>query len=68
MDEVLADFLGECYENLEKLDNELVMLEKGTDPTQLHRSISNVFRMVHTINNGSDRNHEAIAPYFLSSG
>ncbi|PIQ24480.1 histidine kinase [bacterium (Candidatus Blackallbacteria) CG17_big_fil_post_rev_8_21_14_2_50_48_46] len=49
MDEVLAAFLGECHENLEKLDNELVLLEKDPRSSLVQQSLAKIFRTVHTI-------------------
>ena len=46
MDEIVKELLIESYENLDKLDRDLVELEK--DPT--HRpSLDSVFRTIHTI-------------------
>lgn len=49
MDEVLSAFLAECHENLEKLDNELVQLERDPFGPQVQSSLANIFRTVHTI-------------------
>lgn len=49
MDEVLSAFLGECHENLEKLDNELVLLEKDPQGPHIQQSLAHIFRTVHTI-------------------
>lgn len=49
MDEVLSAFLAECQENLEKLDNELVFLEKDPQGSHVQDSLAKIFRTVHTI-------------------
>lgn len=46
LDEVVADFLVECHENLELLDRELVELERGTAD---RATVSSIFRIIHTI-------------------
>ncbi|MBT9547945.1 MAG: chemotaxis protein CheA [Candidatus Sericytochromatia bacterium] len=49
MDEVLAAFLAECRENLEKLDNELVLLERDPQGPHIAEALGKIFRTVHTI-------------------
>ena len=49
MDEVLAAFLAECRENLEKLDNELVLLEQDPQGSHISDALGKIFRTVHTI-------------------
>lgn len=49
MDEVLSAFLGECHENLEKLDNEMVQLEKDPKGPHTQGNLAKIFRTVHTI-------------------
>ncbi|MGE3727233.1 MAG: chemotaxis protein CheW [Candidatus Sericytochromatia bacterium] len=49
MDEVLLAFLAECFENLEKLDNELVVLEKEPEGSHVLDALAKIFRTVHTI-------------------
>ncbi|MEB3701747.1 Chemotaxis protein CheA [Candidatus Bealeia paramacronuclearis] len=46
MDELLEEFITEACENLEKLDNDLVILEKDPNDVQL---LGNIFRTIHTI-------------------
>ena len=46
MDELLEEFITEACENLEKLDNDLVTLEKEPNDNGL---LSNIFRTIHTI-------------------
>jgi two-component system chemotaxis sensor kinase CheA len=46
LDEVIQEFLVESYENLDRLDNDLVALERDPSATEL---ISSVFRTIHTI-------------------
>ena len=46
VDEVVAEFLVESYENLDRLDQDLVKLED--DPKQ-HGTLASVFRTIHTI-------------------
>ncbi len=46
MDEITAEFLSETRENLDRLDHELLTLEKEPDNSQL---LSSVFRTIHTI-------------------
>jgi two-component system chemotaxis sensor kinase CheA len=42
----VKDFLGESYENLDRLDRELVGLEKNPRDTD---TLASVFRTIHTI-------------------
>src|SRR5579863_3465227 len=44
--DIVKDFLAECYENLDRLDRELVELEK--DPGD-REALASVFRTIHTI-------------------
>lgn len=46
MDEIIGDFLVESYENLDRLDRELVELEQ--DPSNRQR-LAGIFRTIHTI-------------------
>jgi two-component system chemotaxis sensor kinase CheA len=46
LDEVIQEFLVESYENLDRLDNDLVDLERDPSRTEL---ISGIFRTIHTI-------------------
>ena len=46
MDEIIEEFLVESYENLDRLDIELVELEEHPDSAEL---IGSIFRNVHTI-------------------
>jgi len=46
VDDVVAEFLVESYENLDRLDQDLVRLED--DPKQ-HGTLASVFRTIHTI-------------------
>src|ERR1700761_3246177 len=45
-DDVLQEFLAESYENLDRLDRELVELEKTPDDEKI---LSSIFRTIHTI-------------------
>ena len=45
MDEVVAEFLVESYENLDRLDRDLVDLEQNPSPDKL----AGIFRTIHTI-------------------
>src|SRR5688572_13964 len=45
MDEVLSEFLVESYENLDRLDRDLVDLERDPSPDKL----AAIFRTIHTI-------------------
>lgn len=46
MDDIVKEFLVESYENLDRLDQDLVVLEK--DPRS-KETLANVFRTIHTI-------------------
>ncbi|WP_437185407.1 chemotaxis protein CheA [Planctomicrobium sp. SH668] len=46
IDDIVKEFLVECYENLDRLDRDLIELE--TSPTDRER-LSSVFRTIHTI-------------------
>src|SRR5690606_19834277 len=46
MDEIVQEFLVECYENLDQLDRDLVQLESETGSRDL---LASVFRTIHTI-------------------
>jgi len=46
MDDILEEFLSESLENLEKVDNELMGLEKNPNPKQI---LASIFRSVHSI-------------------
>ncbi len=46
LDEILGEFLVESYENLDRLDQDLVALEDNPTDTQL---LSGIFRTIHTI-------------------
>ncbi len=46
MKEVLRDFLQESYENLDRVDSELIELEEQPDNREL---LSSIFRSIHTI-------------------
>lgn len=46
LDEVLGEFLVESYENLDRLDQDLVALEDNPDDRQL---LGGIFRTIHTI-------------------
>ena len=50
LDEILSEFLIECHENLEQLDQDLLALE--SQPKDRDR-LANVFRTVHTIKGNS---------------
>ena len=45
-DDLIADFLIECHENLDQLDRDLVALEKAP---QNRENLASIFRTVHTI-------------------
>src|SRR5438128_1767504 len=45
-DAIVKEFLVESYENLDRLDRDLVSLEQ--DPTS-HSTLASVFRTIHTI-------------------
>ena len=44
-DEIVREFLLESNENLDRLDRELVSLEKGPDNRE---TLSSIFRTIHT--------------------
>ena len=46
MDDVVKEFLVESYENLDRLDRDLVELEKAPSD---HEILSSIFRTIHTI-------------------
>jgi two-component system chemotaxis sensor kinase CheA len=46
MDELLSEFLTECFESMTQLDRELLQLERTPDDPDL---IASIFRLVHTI-------------------
>ena len=46
LDEVIQEFLVESYENLDRLDNDLVALERDPGAAEL---LSSIFRTIHTI-------------------
>jgi two-component system chemotaxis sensor kinase CheA len=50
MDDILKEFLVESYENLDRLDRDLVALEK--DP-QAKETLGSIFRTIHTLKGGS---------------
>ena len=50
MDEIVKEFLVESYENLDRLDRDLVALEK--DP-QAKETLASIFRTIHTIKGAS---------------
>ena len=45
MDEIVAEFLVESYENLDRLDRDFVELEKN--PSK--EALGSIFRAIHTI-------------------
>ena len=45
-DEVIKEFLIESYENLDRLDRDLVALEQNPSSAE---SIASIFRTIHTI-------------------
>ncbi|MGZ6737695.1 MAG: Hpt domain-containing protein, partial [Nocardioides sp.] len=45
-DEVVQEFLVESYENLDRLDQDLVALERAPDDVA---TLSSIFRTIHTI-------------------
>lgn len=49
MDDILTAFIAESSENLEKLDNDLVALEKEPDGAGIKIHLGRIFRTVHTI-------------------
>ena len=50
MDEILKEFLVESYENLDRLDRDLVALEKDPANTE---TLASIFRTIHTLKGGS---------------
>ena len=50
MDEILKEFLVESYENMDRLDRDLVALEK--DPRG-KETLASIFRTIHTLKGGS---------------
>lgn len=50
LDEILSEFLIDCHENLEQLDQDLLALESQPDDRD---RLANVFRTVHTIKGNS---------------
>ena len=46
MDDAIREFLVESYENLDRLDTEMVQLEERPDDTQI---LASIFRTIHTI-------------------
>lgn len=46
MDDLLSEFLTECFESMTVLDGELLRLERNPDDKEL---IASIFRLVHTI-------------------
>ena len=50
MDEIVKEFLIESYENLDRLDRDLVVLEK--DP-RAKETLASIFRTIHTLKGGS---------------
>jgi two-component system chemotaxis sensor kinase CheA len=46
MDDILQEFLSESFENLEKVDNELLDLERNPDDKEV---LTRIFRSIHTI-------------------
>ena len=50
MDEVMREFLIESYENLDRLDRDLVVLEK--DPGD-KENLASIFRTIHTLKGSS---------------
>ena len=49
-DEIIKEFLTECSEHLDNLENDFVSLEQ--DPEN-HKLLSNIFRAMHTIKSGA---------------
>lgn len=45
-DDIVKEFLVESYENLDRLDRDLVMLEKSPNDREI---LASVFRTIHTI-------------------
>lgn len=50
MDDILKEFLIESYENIDRLDRDLVVLEK--DPSA-KETLASIFRTIHTLKGGS---------------
>jgi two-component system chemotaxis sensor kinase CheA len=50
VDEIVKEFLVESYESLDRLDRDLVALEK--DPHE-KETLGNIFRTIHTVKGGS---------------
>lgn len=46
MDEIVAEFLVESYDNLDQLDQDLVVLEERPEDTAV---LASIFRTIHTI-------------------
>ena len=46
MDEAIREFLVESYENLDRLDTEMVVLEEKPDDKE---TLASIFRTIHTI-------------------
>jgi two-component system chemotaxis sensor kinase CheA len=46
MDDILKEFLVESYENLDRLDRDLVVLEKDPHSTE---TLGSIFRTIHTL-------------------
>ena len=50
MDEIIKEFLIESYENLDRLDRDLLALEKNP---QSKETLASIFRTIHTLKGGS---------------
>ena len=50
-DDLIQEFLVESYENLDRLDSELVTLEESPDDKE---TLSSIFRTIHTIKGTSN--------------
>jgi two-component system, chemotaxis family, sensor kinase CheA len=50
MDEIVKEFLIESYENLDRLDRDLVALEKDPHGSE---TLASIFRTIHSIKGGS---------------
>ncbi|MBS0599837.1 MAG: Hpt domain-containing protein, partial [Proteobacteria bacterium] len=46
LDDIVREFLAESNENLDRLDNEFVMLESSPDDRD---TLASIFRTIHTI-------------------
>jgi two-component system chemotaxis sensor kinase CheA len=57
MDEVVSEFLVESYENLDRLDRDLVDLERDPSPAKL----AGIFRTIHTIKGTTTKINDAHA-------